>query len=287
MASRPLVLPDPFSGEGSWDSWIVHFEDVAAVNNWGDAQKLLWLRVRLTGRARTAYQGLSAGAKESYEESKKALKERFEPTSKQELYRAELQTRRKSKTEGWADYAEALKRLTDKAFPDLQAAAKEQLGLMQYLDQLHTPQVAFSVKQKRPKTLDEAVAATLEMESYLISSSRREVAQVDVAKLPGTGPDEELSVAATGSGSQHGELLSTMNRLLERVERLEARLERDESGGHRRQQTAFRSSDTQHPSTTSSNSRDGRRQPVTCRRCGQEGHFSYGCASSRRPRQGN
>ena len=32
--TRPLVLPDPFSGSGSWESWITHFEDVAAVNTY-------------------------------------------------------------------------------------------------------------------------------------------------------------------------------------------------------------------------------------------------------------
>ena len=52
--ARPLMLPEPFTGDGSWTLWQSHFDDVAAVNGWDDAAKLLWLRVRLTGRARTA-----------------------------------------------------------------------------------------------------------------------------------------------------------------------------------------------------------------------------------------
>ena len=55
---RPLVLPNPSSGKGSWESLISHFEDVAAENSWNDDQKLLWLRVRLTDRACTAYTSL-------------------------------------------------------------------------------------------------------------------------------------------------------------------------------------------------------------------------------------
>ena len=74
MAGRPLVLPEPFTGEGSWDQWISHFENVAAVNTWDDAAKLLWLRARLTKRAQTAYQNFSEEAKATYGESKKALK---------------------------------------------------------------------------------------------------------------------------------------------------------------------------------------------------------------------
>ena len=48
-SARPVLTPDPYTGEGSWDDWIDHFESIAEVNTWDDAAKLLWLRVRLTG----------------------------------------------------------------------------------------------------------------------------------------------------------------------------------------------------------------------------------------------
>ena len=142
MAARPLVLPEPFTGEGSWDQWITHFENVAAVNDWADTTKLLWLRARLTKRAQTAYQQFTEEAKASYEESKKALQERFEPKCKRELYQTEFQTRRKQKTEGWAGYAEDLTILVDKAFPDLQEEARDLLAMNHFLNQLDNSQVA-------------------------------------------------------------------------------------------------------------------------------------------------
>ena len=76
MASRPLVLPEPFSGEGSWVSWLYHFESIADVNDWDNGKKLKWLKVRLTGKAQTAFQRLPAEARGDYEEAKKALQER-------------------------------------------------------------------------------------------------------------------------------------------------------------------------------------------------------------------
>ena len=48
MAGKPVVLPDMFSGEGNWEDWFDHFNNVAAVNKWTDEQKLLWVKVRLT-----------------------------------------------------------------------------------------------------------------------------------------------------------------------------------------------------------------------------------------------
>ena len=44
---------------------------------------------------------------------------------------------------------------------------RDRIALTIYLSNLNNPQVAFGVKQSRPSTLDAAVSATLELESYL------------------------------------------------------------------------------------------------------------------------
>ena len=75
-----------------------------------------------------------------------------------------LSSRISDAKEGWADFADELNSLADKAYPDLAEDARERLFINAYLMQ---PQIAFSVRQKQPSTLDDAVTATLEMESYL------------------------------------------------------------------------------------------------------------------------
>lgn len=147
--TKPVVLPDSFTGEAGWDEWITHFENVADVNGWSAAQKLKWIKVRLTGQAQKAFQRLPEASLSDYKEAKKALKARFEPESKKTRYQAEFQTRRKKKFENWADF---VRLLADKAFPELQDEARERLALNSYLSQLDQPQVAFSVKQKRPES---------------------------------------------------------------------------------------------------------------------------------------
>ena len=49
---------------------------------------------------------------------------------------------------------ETLKQLADHAFPDLEDKVSERLALNVYLQNLEHPQLAFSVKQKCPETLD-------------------------------------------------------------------------------------------------------------------------------------
>eukprot|EP00731_Ephydatia_muelleri_P033767 Em0037g31a len=118
---------------------------------------VLWLKVRLTGRAQIAYQQLSDITRANYGDTKKALKERFEPASQTARYLAEFENRRKKKTEGWADFAEDLRSLVEKAYPALQEEAKAQIALSHYLRHLDQPMTSFSVKQRTPKSLDEGM----------------------------------------------------------------------------------------------------------------------------------
>ena len=86
MASRPVVIPETFSGEESWYDWLGHFESVAEVNEWDNAAKLLWLRARMTGQAQIAYKQLSEGARANYAACVKGLRERFELDCKKTLF---------------------------------------------------------------------------------------------------------------------------------------------------------------------------------------------------------
>ena len=91
MALRPLVLPEPFSDEGRWEEWLYHFQNMADVNGWDAAQKLKWLKVRLTGKAQAAFQRLPTTTREDYNKAAKALAERFERKSHQTRYEVEFQ----------------------------------------------------------------------------------------------------------------------------------------------------------------------------------------------------
>ena len=141
--------------------------------------------------------------------------------------------------------------LADKAFPELEEKAREQLALNHYLSHLDNPQVAFNVKQKRPANLIDAVGATIEIESYLPTPSRK-VGAVDLGDNP--------AVAAVRS--KQDSMMGMLQTMMERLDRLEneARSRPRPSGSR--------------PSN--------RANPIVCHRCGQEGHFACGCANPRR-----
>jgi len=72
---RPL---DAFDGDACHrDDWISHFESVACVNTWDEPSKVLWLEVRLIGKAWKSWNWLSEESKGSYWLAKAALRNRL------------------------------------------------------------------------------------------------------------------------------------------------------------------------------------------------------------------
>ena len=223
------------------------------MNKWDKAARLCWLKVRLTGRAQTALQRLPSNT--DYKSVKKALQERFKPSCCKERYQAQFQARRKKKDEGWADFVDGLINLVDKAYPELEDKAKEQLALNHFLSQIKNPHVAFSVRQKRHKTVDEAVSATLEMESYL---DLKTICKVDASDAVDAAEEPKLMGVNVMAS-----LPDMMKQVMDRLEKLETRIDRP----------ASRVLNCKHT-------------PLTCWNCGKQGHIARSCRAPPQ-RQGN
>ena len=73
-------MPDAYNGE-TGTRWVAHFDSVAQVNNWDGPTRLLWLQVRLTGKAQTAWERLDQSAKLTYDTAKAAFENDLNPAA--------------------------------------------------------------------------------------------------------------------------------------------------------------------------------------------------------------
>lgn len=98
---------------------------------------------------------------------------------------------------------------------------KELLALKRYLGEFDNTQVAFEVRQREPKTINKAVTAILEIESYLHPRVRQEVNVSGVAEEAGT---QSIAVMLT-TGSVQDKVVEMLKTLTARLEKLEISIE--------------------------------------------------------------
>lgn len=67
----------------------------------------------------------------------------------------------------WEDLVDNLHTLAERAFLEVNEDAKDKLSLYHFLHIMDKPDVALAVCQKHPRKLDDAVATTLEIETFL------------------------------------------------------------------------------------------------------------------------
>jgi len=61
----------------------------------------------------------------------------------------------------------------DRAFPELDKVAKEKPSVDRYLTLIEKPDVSLAVRQRHPKTLNDTVSATLEIEAFVSLGSKK------------------------------------------------------------------------------------------------------------------
>ncbi|KRX40353.1 Retrovirus-related Pol polyprotein from transposon 17.6 [Trichinella murrelli] len=255
VRGRTIAIPEQYDGSSDWNEWLEHFEDAAAVNGWSEAEKLKWLPLSLSKKARSTFQQLPPSTRSSYRSCVTSLKERLDPPRKAAVYRAELENRRRRARESWSDIGRDIRRLVEKAYLTLSDDAKDIIGLDKFLSTLDRPELVLLVKQRNPKNIEEAVRAALEVESFIMR--------------PGPG----LLIGTTSQTPYNAdpaknETSSNISRLTSCLERMQLRLEDIEQ---RMQAFQPKQRDRRGDYATERAGNGQRPERRTCYRCGRDG----------------
>lgn len=164
--------PATYDGKTSWLDYLVQFEMVASLNKWDAEEMACELAVALRGTAQGVLSILTPEQRVNYQMLVNALTARFHPDNLTEIYKAEIKGRLRKKEESLPELAQDIKRLVRMAYPNDEGPIRDQLMLDCYIDSLNDSAMEWAVQQRQVRTIDEAVRASMEYESFQLKKRK-------------------------------------------------------------------------------------------------------------------
>ncbi|KAM7289412.1 hypothetical protein ISCGN_029541 [Ixodes scapularis] len=257
MATEPVnpVLPDVFTGEGSFESWAKLFSACAAANGWDDAKKLVYLPTRLRGRAFRVFEHLPDQDKATFPALVKALTLRLASAGQRAVSAAQFRSRGHQPTEALDVYAYDLVDLFGQAYPEMPLQVGDPMIRDQFIVGLQS-KLRDKVLAADPATFEKAleIASRLTSIGQLSATTGTPIpcAAVGNTSEATTQPTDDPIAALTSSVA---ELRATMNSFIE-------------SQSH-----------PQEHGQSFPRGNTGRRPP-RCFQCGGTGHLARSCANA-------
>ena len=171
--SQMEARPEKFDGRTSLKEYLVHFESCSQINGWEEGDMATWLAASLKPNVIMALSGDRRVNEMAYEEMVSCLEKRFGPVQSPENYLNELKGRRRSAKESLKEFAQEIRRLASLAYPAFPPDLKDQMARDHFKDAVDDPEIRAAIFRAKPGTLDEALAASLDMESFLRTERSR------------------------------------------------------------------------------------------------------------------
>ena len=160
---------DNFDGSGTteWPDYIIHFEQCDDWNQWNNLQKAQMLSIHLKGETQKLLCYLTGAQRNVYEKGKSILTDRYDPKEKQVTYRFHFRNSRHEKGVTVSDFEYNLRKLSQKAYPDLTLDRLEVHVIEQFINELGHRELQKHVQFGHPRTLNEVIGLATEFEALV------------------------------------------------------------------------------------------------------------------------
>lgn len=227
------ITPRTYDGRGntSWSEYKSHFERVSRINNWCVEQKLDYLWVHLTDAALSYVETLSPEHTETYAGLCEALEERFGDAQLAEVFKSELRSRRRRNEESLPALAQDINRLVKRAYPDMDYRAVEELAVERFREALTDPEQRMAVFRSKSRTLNQAVQAAIDSESWQISESRRASTQrIRSMHLENMGAEQTTTTEHNTGENRHKNPLESLQAEIQKIKEMLTAINKQSSG---------------------------------------------------------
>ena len=220
--SRRQKEPKPFDGNKvQWSDYLKQFEIIANYNRWDSRMKAQNLVMNLEGSALRMISELSPETLENFEELVFEMNRRYDPSERIGVWKIEFRNRVKQANESLMQYAQELKLLAIKAYPNFPTIAHEQFVLDQFLLGISSFEMKRHVQFMHPKTVNEAVSFALEYETFEMGNKFRKplIQNSGAIHVVAERPEEDKSKIECFYCKKKGHYKSNCLKLKQRQER--------------------------------------------------------------------
>ena len=252
-----------YSGRTEVETFLRKFSICARNNEWSDEEKLNQLMFSLVEPASQLLWESDSDNLVTWSALVQRLRERYGSAEQQALYQTQLSTRKQKADEEFGVLVHDIRRLTTLAYPGSSTVHSEAIAIRAFVDALYDRTLALKIREKEPKSLDEAYKVAMRLDGY------------QKAEVDGDGQSERRP----GRIKAVKETESTMEALLRRLEELEKKAKQrssatqpsNDSNGTWRDRTV--SMDDRRLNVNGNDWRDSQR----CYICNMQGHLARAC----------
>lgn len=172
--SRREIKLVNYDGSREWRDFKSHFDACAVTNNSDKDDKGLYLATALRGQAQAVFSNLTPDKRMDHDTLVNAVKEKFSPPNKTELYRVQLKEIRQRARESLPELSQAIRRLVNKAYPHAPNEVIETLAREHFLDALVDSEMRICINQSRPENLNQTICLAVELEAFYKAEKNHE-----------------------------------------------------------------------------------------------------------------
>lgn len=169
QGSTGYTKPNTYDGNTNWSDYKIHFETVAKLNGWSNEIKALQLIACMQGQALATLGDIDTNCPPRYENLIEILTKRFAPQNQTELYRTQLDCRKRKKGENLPELAQDIKRQVRLAYPTAPQDVRDNIAYKCFRDALNDFDLEWAICQGSHESIDEALNFALKYEAFKLS----------------------------------------------------------------------------------------------------------------------